>query len=127
MIKSRRESGGEVFHIGSAEKIGEVTKRIEEELRSQYIVAFRTTRRSRRRVPRGHGRGGEAGRDGEDDQGVYPVGEGRRAKGEGRRAKGAYQFRHDAPFAATVPDHWHVGHESEVIGGSRRVGDGGGG
>jgi VWFA-related protein len=36
------ESGGEVFHIGSAAKIGEVTKRIEEELRSQYILAFRT-------------------------------------------------------------------------------------
>ena len=38
----RSESGGEVFHLGSAAKIGEVTKRIEEELRSQYIVAFRT-------------------------------------------------------------------------------------
>ncbi len=37
-----RESGGEVFHISSAAKIGEVTKRIEEELRSQYILAFRT-------------------------------------------------------------------------------------
>jgi VWFA-related protein len=36
------ESGGEVFHLGSAAHIGEVTKRIEEELRSQYIVAFRT-------------------------------------------------------------------------------------
>lgn len=36
------ESGGEVFHISSASKIAEVTKRIEEELRSQYIVAFRT-------------------------------------------------------------------------------------
>ncbi len=37
-----RESGGEVFHLGSAAKIGEVTRRIEEELRSQYILAFRT-------------------------------------------------------------------------------------
>ena len=37
-----RESGGEVFHLSNAAKIGEVTKRIEEELRSQYIVAFRT-------------------------------------------------------------------------------------
>jgi Ca-activated chloride channel family protein len=37
-----RESGGEVFHISSAAKIGEITKRIEEELRSQYILAFRT-------------------------------------------------------------------------------------
>jgi len=37
-----RESGGEVFHLSSAAKIGDVTKRIEEELRSQYIVAFRT-------------------------------------------------------------------------------------
>jgi VWFA-related protein len=37
-----RESGGEVFHLGSASKIAEVTRRIEEELRSQYIVAFRT-------------------------------------------------------------------------------------
>jgi VWFA-related protein len=37
-----RESGGEVFSIGSAAKIGEVTQRIEEELRSQYILAFRT-------------------------------------------------------------------------------------
>ncbi len=37
-----KESGGEVFSIGSAAKIGEVTKRIEEELRSQYILAFRT-------------------------------------------------------------------------------------
>jgi VWFA-related protein len=36
------ESGGEVFHISSAAKIGEVTRRIEEELRSQYILAFRT-------------------------------------------------------------------------------------
>jgi len=37
-----RESGGEVFHVNNAERVGEVTKRIEEELRSQYIVAFRT-------------------------------------------------------------------------------------
>ena len=37
-----RESGGEAFYISSAAKIGDVTKRIEEELRSQYIVAFRT-------------------------------------------------------------------------------------
>jgi Ca-activated chloride channel family protein len=37
-----RESGGEVFHLSSAVKIAEVTQRIEEELRSQYIVAFRT-------------------------------------------------------------------------------------
>ncbi len=37
-----RESGGEVFHISSAAKIAEITKRIEEELRSQYILAFRT-------------------------------------------------------------------------------------
>ena len=36
------ESGGTVFHTSSAAKIGEITKRIEEELRSQYIVAFRT-------------------------------------------------------------------------------------
>jgi VWFA-related protein len=48
-FKSRRitrqianESGGEVFSIGSAAKIGEVTRRIEEELRSQYILAFRS-------------------------------------------------------------------------------------
>lgn len=48
-FKSRRitreiaaESGGEVFAIGNASKMGEVTKRIEEELRSQYIVAFRS-------------------------------------------------------------------------------------
>jgi len=37
-----RESGGEVFHVNNAEKVAEVTRRIEEELRSQYIVAFRT-------------------------------------------------------------------------------------
>ena len=36
------ESGGQVFHMGSAEKIGEVTARIEEELRSQYVLAFRS-------------------------------------------------------------------------------------
>jgi VWFA-related protein len=36
------ESGGEVFSIGSAAKISEVTKRIEEELRSQYVLAFRS-------------------------------------------------------------------------------------
>lgn len=36
------ESGGEVFSIGSASKIGEVTRRIEEELRSQYILAYRS-------------------------------------------------------------------------------------
>jgi len=37
-----RESGGEVFHVSNAAKIGEITRRIEEELRSQYILAFRT-------------------------------------------------------------------------------------
>ncbi|HKF44726.1 MAG TPA: VWA domain-containing protein [Thermoanaerobaculia bacterium] len=37
-----KESGGEVFTIGSAAKIGEVTRRIEEELRSQYVLAFRS-------------------------------------------------------------------------------------
>jgi Ca-activated chloride channel family protein len=37
-----RESGGDAFYISSAAKIGEMTRRIEEELRSQYIVAFRT-------------------------------------------------------------------------------------
>jgi Ca-activated chloride channel family protein len=37
-----KESGGEVFSIGNAAKIAEVTRRIEEELRSQYILAFRT-------------------------------------------------------------------------------------
>ncbi len=37
-----RESGGEVFYISNAEKIQGVAERIEEELRSQYIVAFRT-------------------------------------------------------------------------------------
>ncbi|MCA1582064.1 MAG: VWA domain-containing protein [Acidobacteria bacterium] len=49
-FKSRRitkeiaaESGGEVFAIGSAAKMGEVTRRIEEELRSQYVVAYRST------------------------------------------------------------------------------------
>ncbi len=36
------ESGGEVFFISNADKIKGVTERIEEELRSQYIVAFRT-------------------------------------------------------------------------------------
>ncbi|HSS45660.1 MAG TPA: VWA domain-containing protein [Thermoanaerobaculia bacterium] len=48
-FKSRRvirqiasESGGEVFSIGKAAKIGEVTRRIEEELRSQYVLAFRS-------------------------------------------------------------------------------------
>jgi Ca-activated chloride channel family protein len=37
-----RESGGEVFSISSASKIGEVTRRIEEELRSQYVVAYKS-------------------------------------------------------------------------------------
>jgi VWFA-related protein len=36
------ESGGQVFHLSNAEKIAEVTRRIEEELRSQYILAFRS-------------------------------------------------------------------------------------
>lgn len=36
------ESGGQVFSIGNASKIGEVASRIEEELRSQYVLAFRT-------------------------------------------------------------------------------------
>ncbi|MGE5278273.1 MAG: VWA domain-containing protein [Acidobacteriota bacterium] len=36
------ESGGQVFHMSNAEKIAEVTQRIEEELRSQYILAFRS-------------------------------------------------------------------------------------
>ena len=31
-----------MFHVGNAEKIREVTRRIEEELRSQYVLAFRT-------------------------------------------------------------------------------------
>jgi Ca-activated chloride channel family protein len=37
------ESGGLVFHLSGAAKIGEVTRRIEEELRSQYVLAFRST------------------------------------------------------------------------------------
>ena len=37
-----RESGGEVFHTSSPDKVREIVKRIEEELRSQYILAFRT-------------------------------------------------------------------------------------
>ena len=37
-----RESGGEVFHISNPDKVNQVVERIEEELRSQYIVAFRT-------------------------------------------------------------------------------------
>ena len=36
------ESGGLVFHMSNAEKIAEVTRQIEEELRSQYILAFRS-------------------------------------------------------------------------------------
>ncbi|HKD12628.1 MAG TPA: VWA domain-containing protein [Thermoanaerobaculia bacterium] len=37
-----QESGGDVFSIGSAAKMPEVTQRIEEELRSQYIVAYKS-------------------------------------------------------------------------------------
>jgi VWFA-related protein len=37
-----RESGGDVFHTSSPEKVREIVQRIEEELRSQYVVAFRT-------------------------------------------------------------------------------------
>jgi VWFA-related protein len=37
-----RESGGDVFSIGSAAKISEVTRHIEEELRSQYVVAYKS-------------------------------------------------------------------------------------
>ena len=37
-----RESGGEVFYLGNPAQVGEVTKRIEEELRSQYVLAFKT-------------------------------------------------------------------------------------
>jgi VWFA-related protein len=36
------ESGGQVFFVSNAEKIAEVTQRIEEELRSQYVLAFRS-------------------------------------------------------------------------------------
>ena len=36
------ESGGLVFHMSNAEKIADVTRQIEEELRSQYILAFRS-------------------------------------------------------------------------------------
>ena len=36
------ESGGQVFSIGNASRISEVTRQIEEELRSQYVLAFRT-------------------------------------------------------------------------------------
>jgi len=37
-----QESGGDVFSIGSAAKMPEVTRRIEEELRSQYVVAYKS-------------------------------------------------------------------------------------
>jgi VWFA-related protein len=37
-----RESGGEVFYLGDPSEIARVTKRIEEELRSQYVLAFKT-------------------------------------------------------------------------------------
>ncbi|MGH9368752.1 MAG: VWA domain-containing protein, partial [Thermoanaerobaculia bacterium] len=37
------ESGGQVLFMGNAEKMGEVTQRIEEELRSQYVLAFRSS------------------------------------------------------------------------------------
>jgi VWFA-related protein len=37
-----RESGGEVIHLGNPSEITTVTKRIEEELRSQYVLAFKT-------------------------------------------------------------------------------------
>ena len=37
-----QESGGDVFSIGSASKMPEVTQHIEEELRSQYIVAYKS-------------------------------------------------------------------------------------
>ncbi|HEY7368625.1 MAG TPA: VWA domain-containing protein [Thermoanaerobaculia bacterium] len=37
------ESGGLVFHLSGAAKIAEVTRQIEEELRSQYILAFRSS------------------------------------------------------------------------------------
>ncbi len=37
-----RESGGEVFHTSSPDKVRQIVQRLEEELRSQYIVAFRT-------------------------------------------------------------------------------------
>jgi Ca-activated chloride channel family protein len=40
--QTAEESGGDVFHLGSAAKIAEVTQHIEEELRSQYILAFRS-------------------------------------------------------------------------------------
>ncbi len=36
------ESGGDVFAIGNAAKMPEVTRRIEEELRSQYVVAYKS-------------------------------------------------------------------------------------
>ncbi len=36
------ESGGQVFFASNAEKMGEVTRQIEEELRSQYVLAFRS-------------------------------------------------------------------------------------
>ena len=36
------ESGGEVFTLKNATSVGEITARIEEELRSQYILAFRS-------------------------------------------------------------------------------------
>ena len=69
-----RESGGEVFYISNAEKIKEVTARIEEELRSQYIVAFRTDSQKpdgEYRDDRGGGR--QARRHGENDQGIHPL------------------------------------------------------
>ena len=36
------ESGGAVFYVKNAAGVGEITARIEEELRSQYILAFRS-------------------------------------------------------------------------------------
>ena len=40
--RSPRSRAALVFHMSNAEKIGEVTHQIEEELRSQYILAFRS-------------------------------------------------------------------------------------
>ena len=72
--RSPRSPGGEVFTIGNASKISEVTHRIEEELRSQYILAYQrdSSKPDCEYRARWNVSDRQAGGDDADDQGLHP-------------------------------------------------------
>ena len=70
------ETGGRSFFIAAASELERVFATVEEELRSQYMLAYQSTNQSRDdkfRVRRGQAL--PAGAGGEDGAGVLPVGQ----------------------------------------------------